>query len=147
MRADAATRPQQFASDNQAGICPDAFAALGEANVGHQPAYGDDRWTKRAADLLRDLFETNCDVFFVYGGTAANALALASLCQSYHGVICHPFAHVETDECGGPEFFSNGSKLLLGAGAAGKLSPASIAELATRRRDIHYPKPKAVSLT
>jgi len=138
---------QQLASDNQAGICPEAFAALAEANRGHAPAYGDDAWTARAADRVRDLFETDCDVFFVFGGTAANALALASLCQSYHAVICHPLAHVETDECGAPEFFSNGSKLLLGRGADGKLTPASVVDVATRRRDLHYPKPGVVSLT
>src|SRR5262245_2379426 len=138
---------QQFASDNQAGICPEAFAALADANHGHHPAYGDDRWTKEAADRIRDLFETDCEVFFVYGGTAANSLALASLCQSYHSVICHASAHVETDECGGPEFFSNGSKLLLAPGREGKLTPAGVAEIARRRSDIHYPKPKVVSVT
>src|SRR5262245_17332040 len=138
---------QQFASDNQAGICPEAFAALADANHGHHPAYGDDRWTKEAADRIRDLFETDCEVFFVYGGTAANSLALASLCQSYHSVICHASAHIETDECGGPEFFSNGSKLLLASGRHGKLTPIGVAEIAGRRSDIHYPKPKVVSLT
>lgn len=85
--------------------------------------------------------------FFVFNGTAANSLALASLCQSYHGVICHELAHIETDECGGPEFTSNGSKLLLGRGKNGKLTPDSIQELVTKRSDIHYPKPKVISLT
>ena len=78
-------RPQHFASDNYSGICPEAWAAMAEANVGgHAPAYGDDRWTKRAADAFRTLFETDCEVFFVYNGTAANSLALAHLCRSYH---------------------------------------------------------------
>ena len=138
---------QHFASDNYAGICPEAVQALLAANIGHEPAYGDDRWTQKATDLIRELFETDCEVFFVFNGTAANALALSSLCQSYHGVICHELAHVETDECGGPEFFSNGSKLLLGSGANGKLTPAVIEELVTKRSDIHYPKPKVISIT
>ena len=94
---------QHFASDNYAGICPEALAALVEANTsGHEPAYGDDSWTARVCDRIRELFQTDCEVFFVFNGTAANSLALASLCQSYHSVICHELAHIETDECGGP---------------------------------------------
>ncbi len=89
--------------------------------TGHATAYGDDVWTARAANEFRELFETECEVFFVFNGTAANSLALASLCQSYHGVICCDASHVETDECGAPEFFSNGSKLLVAQGVDGKL--------------------------
>ncbi len=144
---------EQFASDNGAGICPAALKWLIEANgSGHEPGYGDDRWTQRASDMIRGLFQTDCDVYFVFNGTAANSLALASLCQSYHSVICTPVAHVETDECGGPEFFSNGSKLLVteadsAAGRLGKLTPDAIEQLVTKRSDIHYPKPKVVSIT
>jgi len=138
---------QQFASDNYAGICPEAWAAMQAANRGHVTSYGDDPWTARASDAFRNLFETDCEVFFVFNGTAANSLALASLCQSYHSVICSDQSHVETDECGAPEFFSNGSKLLVATSADGKLTPASIRELATKRHDIHYPKPRAVTVT
>ena len=139
---------QQFASDNYAGTCPAALEYFLRANAsGHEQAYGDDRWTQRVCDALRDLFQTDCEVFFVFNGTAANSLALASLCQSYHSVICHEVAHIETDECGGPEFFSNGSKLLTAKGAQGKLTPDVIETLVTRRSDVHYPKPKVVSLT
>ena len=138
---------QQFASDNYAGICPEALAALTAANAGHAPAYGEDEWTRRVSDRLRALFETDCDVYFAFNGTAANSLALASLCQSYHSVICHELAHVDTDECGGPEFFSNGSKLLPAKGEGGKLTPAAVEEVIARRSDIHYPKPHVVTLT
>jgi threonine aldolase len=138
---------QQFASDNYSGICPEAWAAMDTANHGHASAYGDDPWTARAADAFRDLFETDCEVFFAFNGTAANSLALASLCQSYHSVICSESAHVETDECGAPEFFSNGSKLLVSKSGDGKLSPATIRELATKRQDIHYPKPHVATIT
>jgi threonine aldolase len=138
---------QQFASDNYSGICPEAWAAMETANHGHAAAYGDDAWTARAADAFRELFETDCEVFFAFNGTAANSLALASLCQSYHGVICSESAHVETDECGAPEFFSNGSKLLVAKSDDGKLSPAAIGELATKRQDIHYPKPHVATIT
>ncbi len=138
---------QHFASDNYAGICPEALQALLAANTGHAPAYGDDEWTRRASDRLREVFATDCDVYFVFNGTAANSLALASLCQSYHSVICHELAHVETDECGGPEFFSNGSKLLPAKGEGGKLTPEAVREVIARRSDIHYPKPRVVTLT
>ncbi len=148
-----AERKQQFASDNFAAMCPNAARWFMKAQTsGHEPAYGEDRWTHQVSDSLRDLFETDCDVYFVFNGTAANSLALASLCQSYHSVICSPVAHIETDECGGPEFFSNGSKLLLGEqdsveAKLGKLTPAAIDALVIKRTDIHYPKPKVVSLT
>jgi threonine aldolase len=138
---------QQFASDNYAGICPEAWQAMEAANHGHVTSYGDDPWTEKAADAFRSLFEKDCEVYFVFNGTAANSLALASLCQSYHSVICSDQSHVETDECGAPEFFSNGSKLLVAASDTGKLTPASIRELATKRNDIHYPKPRVVSIT
>ena len=137
----------QFASDNYAGICPEAWTAMHQANSGCASAYGNDDWTQRAANAFRNLFETNCEVFFVFNGTAANSLALASLCQSYHSVICSSFAHVETDECGAPEFFSNGSKLLAAPTTNGKLTPEAVRSLATVRSDIHYPKPRVVTIT
>ncbi|GIX23832.1 MULTISPECIES: low specificity L-threonine aldolase [Caldimonas] len=144
---------QQFASDNYAGMCPEATHWFMQANAsGHQPGYGEDIWTQRSTDKIRELFQTDCDVYFVFNGTAANSLALAAMCQSYHSVICTPVAHIETDECGGPEFFSNGSKLLLAEGESpsarlGKLTPDAVEQLVTKRSDIHYPKPKVVSLT
>ena len=138
---------QHFASDNYVGVCPEAMTAFVAANAGHAAAYGEDDWTRQASDRLRALFETDCDVYFVFNGTAANSLALASLCQSYHSVVCHELAHVETDECGGPEFFSNGSKLLLAHGENGKLTPDAVLEVISRRSDIHYPKPRVVTLT
>jgi threonine aldolase len=138
---------RQFASDNYAGVCPEAWAAMSKANSGHVRGYGDDEWTEKAANLIRDVFETDAEVFFVFNGTAANSLSLASLCQSYHSILCHDFAHVERDECGAPEFFSNGTKVLLLPGENGKIDPAGIEQTAKRRTDIHFPKPRAVSMT
>ena len=138
---------QQFASDNYSGICPEAWAAMEEANQGHVSSYGDDPWTAAASDAFRKMFETECEVFFAFNGTAANSLVLASLCQSYHAVICCQSAHVETDECGAPEFFSNGSKLFVAESRDGKLSPAAIHAIAANRQDIHYPKPRAVTIS
>src|SRR5450432_1021602 len=114
----------QFASDNTAGVCLEAWEAMARANRDSAPSYGNDAWTERAANLLRELFETDtAEVFFVFNGTAANSLALASCCQSYHSILCHELAHVETDECGAPEFFSNGTKVLLLPGENGKIDP------------------------
>lgn len=148
MNPTSQTEPKyQFASDNTAGVPPEAWNALAEANAGFVPSYGNDVWTARAADAIREAFEKDCDVYFVFNGTAANSLALASLCQSYHSVICHESAHIETDECGAPEFYSNGTKILVSPGASGKLVPSEIERLVKKRNDIHYPKPRVVSLT
>ncbi|GAB5562088.1 MAG: low specificity L-threonine aldolase [Synoicihabitans sp.] len=137
-----------FASDNTTGICPEAWEALAKANVGRVPSYGDDPWTRQACDRIREVFEKpDAEIFFVFNGTAANSLALASLCQSYHSVICHDYAHVETDECGAPEFFSNGTKILTRPGENGKLTPDGVLELIEKRTDLHYPKPRVLSLT
>jgi len=77
-----------------------------EANQGHEVSYGDDSWTEKASNLLREVFETDCEVFFVFNGTSANSLSLAALCQSYHSILCHEMSHVEGSECGAPEFFA-----------------------------------------
>ena len=138
---------QQFASDNYSGICPEAMDALARVNSGHVPSYGDDRWTAEVCDLFREIFDAPCEVFFVFNGTAGNALSLAALCRSYHGVICHRYAHVSTDECGAPEFFSHGAKLLTIDGADGKIDPLNIHSVVTRRTDIHFPKPRVVTVT
>src|SRR5579871_1669780 len=135
-----------FASDNIAGICPEAFAALSEANRGSSPNYGNDPWTQRASDLIREIFETKCEVFFVFNGTAANSLSLAAICQSYNSILCHEHAHIETAECGAPEFFANGCKVLLLSGANGKIDPNAIEGVARRRTDLHFPKAKAISI-
>ena len=140
-------RPRHFASDNYSGICPEAWTAMAEANCGHEVSYGNDTWTQKAADLVREIFETDCEVFFVFNGTAANSLSLAALCQSYHSVLCHELAHIETAECGAPEFFANGGKILLLPGANGKILPAGVEHAVHRRSDLHYPKPRVVSLT
>ena len=137
----------QFASDNASGICPEAWSAIERANSGPAPAYGEDEWTERACDLMRELFEIDCEVFFVYNGTAANSISLAAMCESYHSIICYQGAHLETDECGGPEFFSNGTKVLLVGGEEGKIDLQGVRHTVERRTDIHYPKPRVLSIT
>jgi threonine aldolase len=114
-----------FASDNTAGICPEALVAIQQANTGRAPSYGDDTHTAEAKRGFEAVFETACDVFFVFNGTAANALVLGAICQRHHAIVCHELSHVETDECGAPEFFTGGSKVLPVAGANGKLRPSN----------------------
>jgi threonine aldolase len=137
----------EFESDNTAAICPEAWAALAEANADGAASYGDDSWTRRVAERVREIFETDCEVFLVFNGTAANSLALAQLCRSYHGVICHEQSHIETDECGAPEFFSGGAKLLPTSGANGKLDLAQLEAVIQRHRGVHSSKPRVISLT
>ena len=136
-----------FASDNTSGICPEAWRALEEANQGFYPSYGEDEITRRACEVFREFFERDCDVYFVFNGTAANSLALGTLCQSYHSVIVGDVSHCETDECGAPEFFSNGSKLLLAGTDQGKLRVDEVERLIGSRKDIHFPQPRGLSLS
>jgi threonine aldolase len=140
--------PQQFASDNNAGICPEALNALLVANAeGHAPAYGEDPWTAEAKARVAGLFETDAEVFFVFNGTAANALALAQVCRPYHAVICHALSHVATDEAGAPSFYSGGATLIAAEPPLAKLTPESVEGLAAGGRGVHHVKPRAVSLT
>jgi threonine aldolase len=148
MCASPAGRPgYTFASDNSAGLAPEAFAALAEANRGSAPSYGDDAWTARAKQAIREVFATDCEVFFVLSGTAANALTLAHFCRSYQSIVVHAASHVDTDECGAPEFFTGGSKVVLVDGPGAKLRAADLAPIFRREGDVHYPRPGALSLT
>ena len=137
----------EFASDNTAAICPPAWAALAEANAEAEVSYGDDKRTRRLLEQVREIFEADCEVFLVFNGTAANALALAHLCRSFHAVICHEYAHSQTDECGAPEFFSGGAKLLPTLGANGKLDLSNVETKMQRHQDVHSSKPRVISLT
>ncbi len=136
-----------FASDNTAAICPPAWSALTEANADGAVSYGDDKWTRRVVERVREVFEIDCAVFLIFNGTAANSLALSQLCRPYHGVICHENAHIQTDECGAPEFFSGGAKLIPTQGANGKLDLNSVSTALLRYHDVHSPKPRVVSIT
>jgi threonine aldolase len=145
--AQAGTHSPQFASDNNAGICPEAWQALAEANLGHAAGYGDDAWTREAADAVRATFDCDAPVYFVFNGTAANSLALAAMCRNTDAVICHAFAHVNVDECGAPEFFSGGAKLLTVDTPHAKLSREAITSRAGVVHGEHASRPRAVTLT
>src|SRR3954465_5445336 len=101
-----------FASDNAAGIAPEILAAISRANDGAALAYGNDAWTKRVDRRFAEIFEREVAVFLVPTGTAANALALAHLAPPWGAVLCHAESHINTDECGAPEFFGGGLKLI-----------------------------------
>jgi threonine aldolase len=137
----------ELASDNTAAVCPEALAALQKANSGAVPSYGDDPWTARLRERIREIFETDCVAHLVFNGTAANALALAQLCQPFHSVVCHDHAHIQTDECGAPEFFTGGSKLLLVAGANGKIDLDQAEAVIARQPEVHAHKPRVISVT
>lgn len=140
---------RNFCSDNAAGASPEIIAALGEAAQGAAMPYGADPLSKRAQDRLADLFETELTAHFVATGTAANALALASACPPHGAIFCHRESHVNVDECGGPEFFTGGAKLIDLDGANGKLHAADLErELAKGWSGVeHHVQPAAVSIT
>ena len=138
-----------FASDNVTGVAPEIFAALEAANQGDAMPYGEDAWTERLTAQFSELFETEVAVFPVATGTAANALALALLAPPYGAIYCHHEAHVAVHECGAPEFYTGGAKLVPLAGAHGKLAPETVAaQLGLPGRGIdHYVQPAALSLS
>ena len=115
----------RFFSDNAAPACPEVLAALTSANV-QDTAYDGDALSQSLDARFSELFETDVAVLWLPTGTAANCLALASLCPPYGGVVCHREAHIQADEAGAPEFFTHGAKLLLAEGEGAKLTPAAI---------------------
>ena len=116
-----------FASDNAGPVAPEILAALTQANQGYALGYGRDDLTKQAQDKLRDIFEApDAEVHFVITGTAANALALATVAQPWQAIFCHHEAHVQVSEANAPEFFSGGAKMLGVAGPSGKIDPKAL---------------------
>ena len=137
----------RFFSDNAAAACPEAMAAIEAANR-LDTAYDGDGWSRRLDSAFSELFGTEVAALWVSTGTAANSLALAALCPPHGQIVCHRDAHIQNDECGAPEFYTQGAKLLLGEGEGAKLTPATIeALLATVRNDVHQAQPRALSIT
>ncbi|NNG16688.1 MAG: low specificity L-threonine aldolase [Gemmatimonadales bacterium] len=140
------TGRRSFASDNSAGVHPDVLEAIIDANVGHVPAYGDDPYTARAVAQFRRVFGEDIEVFFVYGGTGANVLAIRAVTESYHSVICAESAHINVDECGAPEKFT-GCKLLTVPTADGKLTSEDVHPFMRGLGVEHHAQPRVVSIT
>ncbi|GAB4369044.1 MAG: low specificity L-threonine aldolase [Calditrichia bacterium] len=135
-----------FASDNNAGVHPKILEAIQQANVGHEIAYGDDPYTRRAVQLFREYFGDDIDVYFVFNGTAANVLSIKALTRSYHSVICSEQAHLHEDECGAPENFT-GCKLLTVPTSDGKLTIEGIRKHMRGFGFEHHAQPRVISLT
>ncbi len=121
-----------FISDNVSGASPKILQAIVDAAGGPAPAYGNDPWTRDAERRLCDLFEREVAAFLVGTGTGSNALALAALAAPGTAVLCHDESHVIEDECGAPEFFTGGGKLLGIPGAGGIITPDGLAAALTR---------------
>jgi threonine aldolase len=138
-----------FASDNTAGVSAPILEAIRAASAGPTSAYGTDGLTAKAEAMLAEIFETEVACFLVATGTAANALALAALTPPWGAVLCHESAHVNEDECGAPEFFTNGAKLVGIPGSAGKIAPKDLAATLARfeRGRVHQVQPATLSLS
>jgi threonine aldolase len=138
-----------FASDNAAAIAPEILAAISRANEGAALGYGQDAWTRRVEERFAEVFAREVAVFLVSTGTAANALALAHLTPSWGAVFCHHEAHIATDECGAPEFYGGGIKLVGLAGEACKIAPDTLRRAlhATSWGGPHHVSPTLLSLS
>ncbi|UWQ22594.1 low specificity L-threonine aldolase [Jannaschia sp. W003] len=139
-----------FASDNTGPVAAPIMDALNAANAGAAMPYGNDPWMPGVRDAIRAAFRwPEAEVLLVATGTGANALALAGLIEPWESVICHRIAHVEEDECGAPEFYTGGAKLVLADGEGGKMTPDTLrAALArTGTKGVHGVQRGALSLT
>lgn len=137
----------RFFSDNAASVHPNVIAALNAAN-NVDTAYDGDALSQSLDASFSTVFECDVSALWISTGTAANALALASMCPPHGSVICHKDAHIQIDECGAPEFYTHGAKLLLGDGEGAKLSPSTIHAIAgSIRKDVHQAQPHMVSIT
>jgi threonine aldolase len=138
-----------FASDNGAGVAPQILDAIVASSRVNAPAYGADDYTARAQLLLSEVFETKVAAFLVATGTAANALALSALVNPWDAVFCHEEAHIHDDECGAPELFTAGAKLVGIAGEGGKVTPERLRETLERfpRGLVKSAQPGALSLS
>lgn len=136
-----------FASDNVTGIAPEILEAIARANEGSAAPYGADPLTARVEARLSEIFERPCRVFPVATGTAANVLALSTLVPPYGAIYCHAEAHINVDECGGPEFYCGGAKLVPLAGADAKISAETLAAGVFGAGDVHHAQPAAVSIS
>ncbi|MBU6297744.1 MAG: low specificity L-threonine aldolase [Alphaproteobacteria bacterium] len=138
-----------FASDNAYGAWPEIVAAIAAAASGAVPSYGDDALTQKIRNRLCDLFACDLAVFPVISGTAANALALATLVPPHGAVVCHREAHIAVDECGAPEFFTHGAKLIALEGEGAKLAPDGVERALAhfQKGFVHHVQPMALSIT
>ena len=137
----------KFASDNVAGACPEVLDAVLKANDGDSTPYGNDQISADLQKKFSELFEKDVIVFPTASGTAANALALATMTPSYGNIYCHKLSHINTDECGAPEFYTGGGKLVTLNGINGKITPEELDQSITGKGIVHHTQPASVSIT
>ncbi|MFE4632220.1 threonine aldolase family protein [Streptomyces sp. NPDC056773] len=150
MSTTPATTPSglSFISDNMAGASPQIARAVADAALGQVLPYGNDPFTERARTRLAEVFEREVDVFPVTTGSAANGLALAALTPPWGSILAHRNSHIHHDECGAPEFFTGGAKLVGLDGDDSKLDPAALRTAAGRRAgDVHSVQPSVMSIS
>ena len=136
-----------FNSDNVTGACPEVMDALIAANSGIEASYGNDRWSSNLQNKFSEIFETNVVIFPATSGTASNSLALSALSPVFGKIYCHELSHINTDECGAPEFFTGGAKLIPLRGANGKITANELAECIRGTGNVHLTQPAIVSMT
>lgn len=138
-----------FCSDNVVGAAPEILEALSAVNAGPAMPYGDDAVTARLQARFREVFETDCRVFPVATGTAANVLGLSVMTPPYGAIYCHRDSHINVDECGGPELYTGGAKLVALPGADAKLAAGPLAEVlaGSGAGVVHHVQPAAISLS
>ena len=137
----------KFASDNVAGACPEVLDAISKANEGDSTPYGNDQISTELQNKFSEIFEKDVIVFPIASGTAANALALATMTPSFGNVYCHKLSHINTDECGAPEFYTGGGKLITLNGINGKITAKELDEAITGKGVVHHTQPSSVSIT
>ena len=136
-----------FSSDNVTGACPEVMDAIVAANDGIVESYGNDKWSTNLQKKLSEIFETDVVVFPVVSGTAANALALSVLSPAFGKIYCNELSHINTDECGAPEFFSGGAKLVTMSSEDGKINAKDLSQNIRGTGIVHLAQPAAVSIT
>ena len=136
-----------FASDNVTSACPEVMDALIAANSGIANSYGDDEWSRILKRKLSEIFETDVEVFLTVSGTASNALALSALAPVYGKIYCHELSHINTDECGAPELFTGGAKLIPMRSSNGRIIASNLSEIIRGAGNVHVTQPSVVSIT
>ena len=136
-----------FASDNVTSACPEVMDAVIAANSGIAGSYGDDEWSLALKNKLSEIFETEVEVFLAVTGTASNALALSALAPVFGKIYCHELSHINTDECGAPELFTGGAKLIPMRSSNGRIDAVDLAETIRGSGNVHVTQPSVVSVT
>ena len=137
----------KFASDNVAGACPEVLDAIIRANEGDSTPYGNDHISTELQNKFSKIFEKDVIVFPTASGTAANALALSTMTPSFGNIYCHKLSHINTDECGAPEFYTGGGKLVTLQGIKGKITAEELDKAITGKGIVHHTQPSSVSIT